>query len=151
MIRLPPRLPRTDTPFPYTTLFRSQHAWRHDMRLGIDGFGDPCIEEVTGFDGQVGIAQHVADQMVAVPHLTSVWCIKFFRAHFAFAIYPGGHGCFPGGKFIGTCGSLNALHAWLLTNDARNHCPVQDATVRLRIPAPAKYASVPHHGGRPYI
>src|SRR3546814_4423835 len=82
MIRLPPRLPRTDTPFPYTTLFRSQHAWRHDMRLGIDGFGDPCIEEVTGFDGQVGIAQHVADQMVAVPHLTSVWCIKLFRAHF---------------------------------------------------------------------
>src|SRR3546814_2060739 len=30
MIRRPPRATRTDTLFPYTTLFRSTHATRHD-------------------------------------------------------------------------------------------------------------------------
>src|SRR3546814_4900238 len=37
MIRPPPRSTRTDTLFPYTTLFRSRRAWqvsRRDERLG---------------------------------------------------------------------------------------------------------------------
>src|SRR3546814_10593584 len=41
MIRRPPRSTRTDTLFPYTTLFRSNHAWRDFFddvgSLGIDG------------------------------------------------------------------------------------------------------------------
>src|SRR3546814_5710397 len=32
MIRRPPRSTRTDTLFPYTTLFRSQHHWWSDPR-----------------------------------------------------------------------------------------------------------------------
>src|SRR3546814_14251139 len=46
MIRRPPRSTRTDTLFPYTTLFRSEHALarapaeqlieRHPRRLGLD-------------------------------------------------------------------------------------------------------------------
>src|SRR3546814_17202471 len=34
MLRLPPRSTRTDTLFPYTTLFRSLHQLRHDEREG---------------------------------------------------------------------------------------------------------------------
>src|SRR3546814_7989374 len=37
MIRRPPRSTRTDTLFPYTTLFRS--ARRHDLRAGVRGLG----------------------------------------------------------------------------------------------------------------
>src|SRR3546814_2045068 len=36
MIRRPPRSTRTDTPFPYTTLFRSQVRYRRTVDL------DPC-------------------------------------------------------------------------------------------------------------
>src|SRR3546814_5786332 len=39
MIRRPPRSTRTDTLFPYTTLFRSVWHWRHDRWLcGCDRF-----------------------------------------------------------------------------------------------------------------
>src|SRR3546814_8805430 len=34
MIRRPPRTTRTDTPFPYTTLFRSQLMQRFDWKVG---------------------------------------------------------------------------------------------------------------------
>src|SRR3546814_14221860 len=37
MIRPPPRSTRTDTPFPYTTLFRSQVAVRRPRRRGDAG------------------------------------------------------------------------------------------------------------------
>src|SRR3546814_20139308 len=36
MIRRPPRSTRTDTLFPYTTLFRSHRGWRRHLR-GVDG------------------------------------------------------------------------------------------------------------------
>src|SRR3546814_17270839 len=37
MIRRPPRSTRTDTLFPYTTLFRSARPWRRQPALGADG------------------------------------------------------------------------------------------------------------------
>src|SRR3546814_19051464 len=37
MIRRPPRSTRTDTLFPYTTLFLSDHRTRHDDDAGRDG------------------------------------------------------------------------------------------------------------------
>src|SRR3546814_5357098 len=37
MIRRPPRSTRTDTLFPYTTLFRSLYNWREDVRPAIVG------------------------------------------------------------------------------------------------------------------
>src|SRR3546814_4756613 len=42
MIRRPPRSTRTDTLFPYTTLFRSSYAIYQDMleRLGVSANGD---------------------------------------------------------------------------------------------------------------
>src|SRR3546814_6512905 len=40
MIRLPPRSTRTDTLFPYTTLFRSLHRWRQhglaDLNIAVN-------------------------------------------------------------------------------------------------------------------
>src|SRR3546814_3199785 len=36
MIRRPPRSTRTDTLFPYTTLFRSARAFRRNIRRGTD-------------------------------------------------------------------------------------------------------------------
>src|SRR3546814_4830767 len=48
MIRLPPRSPRTDTLFPYTTLFRSH---RNTMDPAIVGRHDPLAvwrERITG-------------------------------------------------------------------------------------------------------
>src|SRR3546814_11593739 len=46
MIRRPPRSTRTDTLFPYTTLFRSARpgqtpvAWRDELRRALDRAGD---------------------------------------------------------------------------------------------------------------
>src|SRR3546814_11877100 len=40
MIRLPPRSTRTDTLFPYTTLFRSGQAIDGPLQLGLDAVHD---------------------------------------------------------------------------------------------------------------
>src|SRR3546814_12479255 len=45
MIPLPPRSTRTDTPFPYTTLFRSVRAFTHHLRQRIV-IGRPGIMNV---------------------------------------------------------------------------------------------------------
>src|SRR3546814_13006582 len=42
MIRRPPRSTRTDTLFPYTTLFRSEEGFRIVDQLGIIGLADPA-------------------------------------------------------------------------------------------------------------
>src|SRR3546814_12347234 len=51
MIRRPPRSTRTDTLFPYTTLFRSAlqsklGAAHVDFRLGLDVFTDDALQDV---------------------------------------------------------------------------------------------------------
>src|SRR3546814_8952281 len=57
MIRRPPRSTRTDTLFPYTTLFRSRSSSRA-RRLCMAGGGD--VPEHTGRIPQVGDAQSPA-------------------------------------------------------------------------------------------
>src|SRR3546814_3874765 len=42
MIRRPPRSTRTDTLFPYTTLFRSRQSFGADVGARSRGFPDPC-------------------------------------------------------------------------------------------------------------
>src|SRR3546814_15214324 len=66
MIRLPPRSTRTDTLFPYTTLFRSPHAAHRDMLVDVDmavvphragGLGDEFVRVgIAGCDGGLGRA-----------------------------------------------------------------------------------------------
>src|SRR3546814_17826079 len=50
MIRRPPRSTRTDTLFPYTTLFRSHDRTDRDRRCVISPVGDPAAHR--GFDRQ---------------------------------------------------------------------------------------------------
>src|SRR3546814_3677463 len=63
MIRRPPRSTRTDTLFPYTTLFRSRHARIAARQQGIQ------FEDAAGFlgmmdaDEEIGIAAHRGWQM----------------------------------------------------------------------------------------
>src|SRR3546814_19364766 len=52
MIRRPPRSTRTDTLFPYTTLFRSQMALR--------AVEEPLAEQPAGADGNLGLADVIA-------------------------------------------------------------------------------------------
>src|SRR3546814_16947654 len=55
MIRRPPRSTRTDTPFPYTTLFRSllddAQAARVAARVGADRAGVPRVDIATDAAG----------------------------------------------------------------------------------------------------
>src|SRR3546814_8212429 len=78
MIRLPPRSTRTDTLFPYTTLFRSQHDLgaldRLDVVAGVDdaGAGGQLAGPLrpvgqVGGDAKAAADQHPPDR---VPHLT---------------------------------------------------------------------------------
>src|SRR3546814_5224778 len=55
MIRRPPRSTRTDTRFPYTTLFRSlllRLADRGDLRRGIDDAGNRVIVDMARLAGK---------------------------------------------------------------------------------------------------
>src|SRR3546814_16366036 len=56
MIRLPPRPTRTDTLFPYTTLFRSQHA------VGAVAREDARTDELTGQQRRVRIREFGAQR-----------------------------------------------------------------------------------------
>src|SRR3546814_8073242 len=62
MIRRPPRSTRTDTLFPYTTLFRSTRA-RHQRH-------DPSIENGYEHDAENGCGQHPANHAGAERALT---------------------------------------------------------------------------------
>src|SRR3546814_19413062 len=55
MIRRPPRSTRTDTPFPYTTLFRSVGLERADADVGIAGF-EHAAAHAGQLDGAAGDA-----------------------------------------------------------------------------------------------
>src|SRR3546814_17393249 len=49
MIRRPPRSTRTDTLFPYTTLFRSASATTYVTRYAINSWGILYLQEARGF------------------------------------------------------------------------------------------------------
>src|SRR3546814_3873841 len=51
MIRRPPRSTRTDTLFPYTTLFRSNQADWDEIFLGVMGSPDPNGRQLDGMGG----------------------------------------------------------------------------------------------------
>src|SRR3546814_9636962 len=46
MIRRPPRTTRTDTPFPYTTRFRSRTALMHELEVDDRVGGNFCAERI---------------------------------------------------------------------------------------------------------
>src|SRR3546814_17284693 len=68
MIRRPPRSTRTDTLFPYTTLFRSATAGADLMQVGKRGDLSHMRDAARVEHGRADIVdQPVLDQMLAVP------------------------------------------------------------------------------------
>src|SRR3546814_6532025 len=58
MIRRPPRSTRTDTLFPYTTLFRSSHGRGVAVDLTLDGPDGRPLDMGTGFDAVTPLSHH---------------------------------------------------------------------------------------------
>src|SRR3546814_13915131 len=71
MIRRPPRSTRTDTLFPYTTLFRSAHRKLHAVEPPPEHLGDQVVlraeVRVGGGGGDAGATGRVADGEPVVP------------------------------------------------------------------------------------
>src|SRR3546814_15237012 len=68
MIRRPPRSTRTDTLFPYTTLFRSRLAAAPEKMLSlvIDSTTGVTEAEARRLAGELGLTGAAADQAIAV-------------------------------------------------------------------------------------
>src|SRR3546814_16951011 len=75
MIRRPPRSTRTDTPFPYTTLFRSLDSHlgvRHELSIGIQDaqhlyfalLGHVCPAGMQGLQGVVELDTHLTERLL---------------------------------------------------------------------------------------
>src|SRR3546814_14720761 len=69
MIRRPPRSTRTDTLFPYTTLFRSP--------LGTDGVGDEPGDELVGQLGEALRSEEHTSELQSLMRISyAVFCLK---------------------------------------------------------------------------
>src|SRR3546814_5922410 len=66
MIRRPPRSTRTDTLFPYTTLFRSQHDGKHRRHADWHKIGRDVVAEVSAQAGQHRVVGRGEKVVVAV-------------------------------------------------------------------------------------
>src|SRR3546814_9486195 len=86
MIRRPPRSTRTDTLFPYTTLFRSKgvrrrprvvclgHAWA--LRAGGRPISVSAIDEVSSRRGNVRSEEHTSELQSLMRISYAVFCLK---------------------------------------------------------------------------
>src|SRR5690606_39793368 len=63
----------------------------------VNGAADAGIEEITGLDGQVLAAQHIADQMVGIPYTAPVRRVQVLRPDVSLSVYPGRDGCLQRG------------------------------------------------------
>src|SRR3546814_6887559 len=79
MIRRPPRATRTDTLFPYTTLFRSIDDLLHDLGVGrlhvlLDVPGEPGAVGV--LEGQDRSEEHTSELQSLMRNSYAVFCLK---------------------------------------------------------------------------
>src|SRR3546814_13221261 len=65
MIRLPPRSTRTDTLFPYTTLFRSDRSLHPGARAGLEAEAPLAVHGVARVAGDPQAAHRVDDGLAA--------------------------------------------------------------------------------------
>src|SRR3546814_12286478 len=73
MIRRPPRSTRTDTLFPYTTLFRSVGVAPHSLRAVTPETLDEVVRGLDGLDATAPIHLHIAEQVKEVEDCLA-WC-----------------------------------------------------------------------------
>src|SRR3546814_20775417 len=82
MIRRPPRSTRTDTLFPYTTLFRSGDSFVHVTaveRAGMASLGKDqrvSYELETGRDGKIRSEEHTSELQSLMRSSYAVFCLK---------------------------------------------------------------------------
>src|SRR3546814_3643805 len=82
MLRRPPRSTRTDTLFPYTTLFRSRHQAGHFRRgrQGVGAAGDPGIQHQFDPDHAPGPGsrseEHTSELQSLMRISYAVFCLK---------------------------------------------------------------------------
>src|SRR3546814_5885299 len=72
MIRRPPRSTRTDTLFPYTTLFRSDPDARIDIRRGLAALRKAWIDERGDTELLAGPTSEYGQSRLADPKLTAM-------------------------------------------------------------------------------
>src|SRR3546814_6533686 len=74
MIRRPPRSTRTDTLFPYTTLFRSMRLWR---RRGSTGFTPSVDLRVNALHGTLTRSEEHTSELQSLMRISyAVFCLK---------------------------------------------------------------------------
>src|SRR3546814_1601601 len=93
MIRRPPRSTRTDTLFPYTTLFRSAGKWRDAWNFGQAGFQVPTRRRLPPSRGYIGMAnskpltarqrseEHTSELQSLMRISYAVFCLKKKKKH----------------------------------------------------------------------
>src|SRR3546814_19620020 len=82
MIRRPPRSTRTDTLFPYTTLFRSPtpHCWRGRYRTPLQGRRRPS-SGWPAFRRRTRSEEHTSELQPLMRISYAVFCLKKKRQH----------------------------------------------------------------------
>src|SRR3546814_8404512 len=81
MIRRPPRSTRTDTLFPYTTLFRSEHEHRRPVLVREDGRQEQRMDvkgcEHEGFKRLMGRSEEHTSELQSLMRISyAVFCLK---------------------------------------------------------------------------
>src|SRR5690606_20068648 len=108
------------------------------------------IKKVRRLDSQIGIAQHIADQVILVPDLASVRRVQIFWTELLFAVGPSRHDSLPGVSRGINVGVLVQLHSLLLTSDALSRCSTWGAIALLLPRGHEKYATVQCLWDSPY-
>src|SRR3546814_4980299 len=75
MIRRPPRSTRTDTLFPYTTLFRS-HRWLEGLVIRVLCKTSPPARRARGGDLQARSEEHTSELQSLMRISYAVFCLK---------------------------------------------------------------------------
>src|SRR3546814_4999838 len=78
MIRRPPRSTRTDTLFPYTTLFRSIVGGNLFVSTNIGSDSESTIEQTYGRDAETGVRseEHTSELQSLMRISYAVFCLK---------------------------------------------------------------------------
>src|SRR3546814_6049866 len=81
MIRRPPRSTRTDTLFPYTTLFRSRQTSRAGTKVGLSDpvvlYGRAIAQRIKGTPGITGRSEEHTSELQSLMRISyAVFCLK---------------------------------------------------------------------------